>query len=202
VSIDWGEWQWDAWSDGLSGYAPEVRDFFQDHRRRFGIGFDEGWQALVRALGSHQPQVIVSTQDFRRVAPLVGAFTIERVLALGRAARGRHARPELDTSFVSPGNETEEMIAGLWCDALGLEAVGVHDNFFELGGNSLMGVELVARTCRLLERDPVPPHVLYLAPTVKGLAELVTDGDRQEWVDDRRERGASRREHLRRRRTT
>lgn len=101
---------------------------------------------------------------------------------------------------MAPSNETEEIIAGLWCEALGLTEVGVDDNFFELGGNSLLGVELIARTCRQLERDPMPPHVLYLAPTVSGFAALVTGEQREEWVDDRRERGASRRENLRRRR--
>jgi acyl transferase domain-containing protein/acyl carrier protein len=200
VSVDWSEWEWNAWADGLGGYAPAVREFFEDHRRRFGISFDEGWQALRRALAARQPQVVVSTQDFRRVAELAGRFTIASVLAVGRESGERHARPDLDTPYVAAGTDTERLIAELWCEGLGLAEVGIHDNFFELGGNSLLGVELVARTCRQLEREAVPPHVLYLAPTVSGLAQLVTGEQRDEWVDDRRERGASRRDNQRRRR--
>jgi len=76
----------------------------------------------------------------------------------------------------------------------------VHDNFFELGGSSLLGVDLVARLRRELRHDALAPHVLYLAPTVHALARLV-DGDDIGRADDRRERGAQRRQSLRRRRT-
>ena len=95
-------------------------------------------------------------------------------------------------SLIPRSNETGEIIAGLRCEALGLTEVGVHDNCFELGGNSLLGVELIARTCRQLERPPDGAACSLLAPTVSGFAQLVTGEQREEWVDDRRERGASR----------
>jgi hypothetical protein len=201
VSIDWGEWQWNAWSTGLSGYDPETRRFFEDNRKRFGIAPEEGWHAFQAALASGQPQVVVSTQDFRALSAISGKFTVDTVLGLGRKGRARHARPDLATAYEAPATDVQRTIAALWCEALGLTEVGVHDNFFELGGNSLLGVDLVARICRDLDVPTLAPHVLYLAPSVGALAEAVTGAAQVEWVDDRRERGELRRQHLRERRT-
>jgi acyl transferase domain-containing protein len=201
VSIGWGEWQWNAWAQGLSGYAPEARAFFEENRRRFGISFDEGWQAFLRVLRSGQRHVLVSTQDFAEIVRLSPQFSVANVLELGAGTRVKHARPELGTPFVAPRTGPEKVIAGLWADALGLVEVGSQDNFFELGGNSLLGVDLVARVCRELGHAGLPPHVLYLAPTVRELAEVASGSEQREWVDDRRDRGAMRREGMRRRRS-
>ncbi|HEX8353302.1 MAG TPA: amino acid adenylation domain-containing protein, partial [Pyrinomonadaceae bacterium] len=38
----------------------------------------------------------------------------------------------------APRNILEELVAGLWCEVLGLASVGVEDNFFDLGGHSLL----------------------------------------------------------------
>ena len=53
-----------------------------------------------------------------------------------------HPRPDLSSDYVVPGNPTEETIAGIWQELLGVEKVGIHDNFFELGGHSLLATSL------------------------------------------------------------
>jgi len=50
VAIDWGEWQWNAWEAGLTGYDMAAQTFFRAHRQEFGISFDEGAEALKRGL--------------------------------------------------------------------------------------------------------------------------------------------------------
>ncbi len=40
--------------------------------------------------------------------------------------------------------ETEQRLAALWSDILGVENIGRNDNFFDLGGHSLMAARLVA----------------------------------------------------------
>ncbi|MFL6332078.1 MAG: amino acid adenylation domain-containing protein [Pyrinomonadaceae bacterium] len=56
-----------------------------------------------------------------------------------------HARDEAADSFVAPRDETEELLAGIWSQVLGIERVGVHDNFLELGGDSILSIQITAR---------------------------------------------------------
>nr|BBH90794.1 hypothetical protein KTC_55450 [Thermosporothrix sp. COM3] len=55
------------------------------------------------------------------------------------------ARPELEAEFVPPRTATEEKLAQIWTEVLGLEKVGVHDNYFDLGGASIQSLEMIAR---------------------------------------------------------
>ncbi|RKG94728.1 amino acid adenylation domain-containing protein, partial [Corallococcus sp. CA053C] len=54
-------------------------------------------------------------------------------------------RPSLSEGYVAPSNELERLLCVVWCDALGLDQVGVDDNFFELGGDSIRSLRVVAR---------------------------------------------------------
>jgi alpha-ketoglutarate-dependent taurine dioxygenase len=49
------------------------------------------------------------------------------------------------TAYEAPQGETEQMLAALWQELLGVERVGRHDHFFELGGHSLLAVQLCVR---------------------------------------------------------
>ncbi|ALN80262.1 non-ribosomal peptide synthetase [Lysobacter antibioticus] len=63
----------------------------------------------------------------------------------------RKALPSPDQSalasreYEAPLGETEQAIAGVWQDLLGIERVGRHDHFFELGGHSLLVISLIER---------------------------------------------------------
>src|SRR6202021_392753 len=56
-----------------------------------------------------------------------------------------HRRPDLSSDYIVPGNSTEQAIADIWQEFLGVDNVGIHDNFFELGGHSLLATRLVER---------------------------------------------------------
>ncbi|MBT2230339.1 type I polyketide synthase [Nonomuraea sp. NEAU-A123] len=175
LAIDWGEWTWNAWEEGLAGYDGALQQFFRDNRARVGIDFEDGWRALLRALASGEPRVVVSTQDFPTVVLGSSRFNLEAVTspAISSATGERHPRPELVTPYQEPSGSAEEQIAGIWCDSLKLDRVGVLDNFFELGGNSLLGVSIVAAMRRAFELDELPPHILYEAPTVSALGQTI-----------------------------
>ncbi|WP_405773937.1 SDR family NAD(P)-dependent oxidoreductase [Streptomyces sp. NBC_01538] len=200
VAVGWGEWQWNAWEAGLAGYDPEVREYFRDTRRKFGIGFDEGWRALKRVLSLNEPHLIVNTQDFAVMARNATRFNVE---AIGNARDtwlegARHPRPDLLNPYVAPSGETETAIAEVWAQMLGLEQVGADDSFFALGGNSLTGMEVMARIRRRLDIEDLPPHVLYEAPTVGALARHVTGATEQDSSAQESERGRQRRSGLKR----
>ncbi|MEU7748182.1 SDR family NAD(P)-dependent oxidoreductase [Nonomuraea sp. NPDC049158] len=175
VSIGWGEWQWNGWEAGLDGYEPVLREFYRQHRERFGIDFDQGWRCLLRALERPDPYVVVSTQDFSAQVAGSRNYTIEDVQTAATRGRGeaRHARPDLSTPYLAPQTKTEIVIAEIWGEALGVDQVGVHDSFFDLGGNSLIGVGIIAAIRRVLELDRLPAHVIYQSPTVGTLAAAV-----------------------------
>ncbi|AEW99625.1 type I polyketide synthase [Streptantibioticus cattleyicolor] len=210
VAIGWGEWTWNAWEAGLAGYDAEVRAFFRENRARFGIGFDEGWRALLRALTQDEPYVVVNTQDFAQYVRISRDFTVDAVggARVARLEGGRHPRPDLVTPYVLPAGPTQRAIAEVWSDLLGVENVGADDNFFDLGGSSLIGMEVMARVRRRLGVEDLAPHVLYEAPTVASLARFlaaagaVADGEAQPAGtadgDDERARGEQRRRVLRR----
>jgi amino acid adenylation domain-containing protein len=44
-----------------------------------------------------------------------------------------------------PASPLEELIAGVWCDVLGLREVGADRDFFDLGGHSLLAMRVLAR---------------------------------------------------------
>ncbi|ALF53427.1 beta-ketoacyl synthase [Nostoc piscinale CENA21] len=56
-----------------------------------------------------------------------------------------YSRPNLPNSYVAPRDATEQKIAGIWQELLGVKEVGIHDNFFELGGDSLIAVQVLSR---------------------------------------------------------
>ncbi|WP_267715823.1 type I polyketide synthase [Streptomyces sp. CoH17] len=179
VAIGWGEWTWNAWEAGLAGYDNEVQTFFRENRARFGIGFDEGWRALQRALTQDEPYLVVNTQDFAQYVRISRDFTVDAVggARLSKLEGSRHPRPDLVTPYVPPAGTTQQAIAEVWSDLLGIESVGADDNFFELGGSSLIGMEVMARIRRRLGVADLAPHTLYEAPTVAALARfLVTAG--------------------------
>ncbi len=84
------------------------------------------------------------------------------------------ARRELEKDFVAPRNDSEETIAAIWREVLGLDRVGVTENFFVLGGHSLLLPQVVHRLRAAFELD-VPLRALFDEPTVEGLAITVEE---------------------------
>ncbi|MEH6546038.1 MAG: MupA/Atu3671 family FMN-dependent luciferase-like monooxygenase, partial [Sneathiella sp.] len=57
----------------------------------------------------------------------------------------RQSQPQSIVSAETQTNDTEVLIAKIWCEALGLAEVSVTDNFFDLGGHSLLVIQVQRR---------------------------------------------------------
>ncbi|RYZ31782.1 MAG: hypothetical protein EOO72_16310, partial [Myxococcaceae bacterium] len=92
----------------------------------------------------------------------------------GGGASGKHPRPPLANAFVAPRDETEEKVAALWQDLLGVESVGITDNFFELGGHSLLGVQLLSRIREAFQVE-LSMRALFESPTVEVMTVAIVE---------------------------
>ncbi|MFI0479419.1 amino acid adenylation domain-containing protein [Actinomadura sp. 9N215] len=100
--------------------------------------------------------------------PLTPAGKIDRA-ALPDPDPGR---PDLDAPYVAPSTPTEDLLAGIWAEVLGVDRVGAHDTFFELGGDSLLAMQVIARVRRVFGVE-LPLSVLFDQRTVRGVATAV-----------------------------
>ncbi len=77
------------------------------------------------------------------------------------------------SAFVAPRTPTETIIAGIWCDVLGVERVGVDDNFFHLGGHSLLAARVVTQVRERFSME-LSVRALFEHSTLALFAEHVT----------------------------
>ncbi|HYR09574.1 MAG TPA: amino acid adenylation domain-containing protein, partial [Longimicrobium sp.] len=94
----------------------------------------------------------------------------------------RRALPEPDLSgdadaYVAPRTPTEEIVADVWAELLGVDRVGARDGFFALGGHSLLGTRVVSRIRDRLGAE-VPLAALFEAPRLDAFAARVDDAVR------------------------
>ncbi|MGS0743754.1 amino acid adenylation domain-containing protein [Glaciimonas sp. GG7] len=72
----------------------------------------------------------------------------------------------------APMTQTEQKIAAIWGDVLGVAAIGRSDNFFALGGHSLLAMQVMSRL-RSEFQISVPLRRLFDVATLAGFAQTV-----------------------------
>lgn len=80
--------------------------------------------------------------------------------------------PDSKIGYVAPRTDIESLVAQIWAENLGLDAVGVYDDFFELGGHSMMAIQVLNQ----LERETgkrLPLASLFEHSTVESMAMML-----------------------------
>nr|WP_269746796.1 phosphopantetheine-binding protein [Methylosarcina fibrata] len=111
-----------------------------------------------------------------------------RLDSLPKTANGKLDRKALPAAswqgqtFRAPQSATEQNLAAIWQDLLGVEQVGLDDNFFQLGGHSLLATRMVARIREIMNINLGLASV-FETKCLAELAALVGQADDSE-VDD------------------
>ena len=166
---------------------PEVRECAVVARSEGAGGPLQLIAYLVPAAGAAPPSTAALRRYLRGSLP--DFMLPAQVVALDRlplTARGKldvralpapaGMRGDLAAGYLAPRDAVEELLAGIWCELLGLDRVGVEDNFFDLGGHSLLATQVAARAREALGVE-LPLISLFEAPTIAALAALVRQSE-------------------------
>jgi amino acid adenylation domain-containing protein len=117
---------------------------------------------------------------------LPGAFVqLEQLPLTPNGKLDRQALPAPDQQAVAareykaPQGDTEQAIAAIWQELLGLECIGRNDHFFDLGGHSLLAVQMIARLRKVLGVD-VALRDLFVHAHLQALAQFAARAERAE----------------------
>ncbi len=71
----------------------------------------------------------------------------------------------------APSNETERLVADVWCEALNIPSVDIDQDFYDLGGDSILAIRIATALQR--HGHEVSVRDIFRKPTVAGLALLL-----------------------------
>ena len=161
---------------GLKTRMPDELQGWLEKELRDGITSREGLD-VFRRLMSYPDwiQMVVSTRDLQSRIDLwiKREFIQEKERAIEEtASKPKYSRPNLNTPFEEPENETEKQLAGIWGRLFGIDQIGREDNFYELGGHSLLATTLVTQIKKEMDSNLSIRDVLD-NPTIAELACVI-----------------------------
>ncbi len=177
----------------IRGYRVEPREVAAVLARQPGVaaaevivGEGEKGRAQLQAYVVRQADARVDVSACREALSAVlpdymvpATLTVLDALPLtpnGKVDRRRLPSPHLTTSddrpFEAPQTETEQFMAAVWSDVLGVPQVGRQDDFFALGGDSILCLKLVARARKRAMK--LTPKQVFEHRTLAALAASVS----------------------------
>ncbi|WP_329440762.1 SDR family NAD(P)-dependent oxidoreductase [Streptomyces sp. NBC_01426] len=166
---------WDMWASVGMASDAEVPADLRALQERMLAG------ALTPAQGTRAFAALLEGPGGQSVVARAGAEVADdgtlRLTAEPAAARPSNTllpRPELATAYTAPGTPTEERLAEIYGEMLGIDRVGIHDDFLDLGGHSLLAAQVVARLRAEFGVD-VPARAFFEGGRVADLAVDIED---------------------------
>ena len=126
---------------------------------------------LKKYAGSQLPEYMLPARIVTMDAlPLTSSGKIDRrSLPLPESISGQI---RATAAGVAPESEIESRLLEIFQEVLGEPSIGVTDSFFDYGGYSLLTARLFSRIYRALGQK-LPISLLFDAPTVRGLAQII-----------------------------
>ncbi|WP_225409748.1 non-ribosomal peptide synthetase/type I polyketide synthase [Stigmatella hybrida] len=106
------------------------------------------------------------------VLPRTPNGKVDRAALLPAAEAAQRRGTDSASPALMPRTPTQEILAGLWKQLLGVERVGIRDSFFALGGHSLLATQAVSRVRAALGVN-LPLRELFAHPTVEALSARI-----------------------------
>jgi acyl transferase domain-containing protein len=181
------------------GSGSDLDDLVAAVGRLWAAGAEIDWERFQG--GARRHRVTLPTYPFERRRfwidginridpPSAPSLFAEPIVDTGTATEslpptgGRKApRPELAAPYVTPRNDLEAQIAGIWEELFGIEPIGADDNFLELGGHSLLAIQIMTHLRSALDVE-LSVTALFETPTVAGLARVIAKSRGEETEED------------------
>jgi amino acid adenylation domain-containing protein len=150
------------------------------------FGNEAGGDGQLTAYVERTPGYVVTSEELRDFLRtrlpdhMIPAACVVRD-ELPRTPQGKIDRQGLNTlaplfengeEYVAPRNETEQKVAELWSQLLGIDRVSANQSFFDLGGHSLLAMQFITRVRQAWQVE-LPVRALFKSPTVTGVAETI-----------------------------
>ena len=141
-----------------------------------------GGNYLIAYFTSRQPGTETDLRKYLS-ALLPGSMIPSYFVALERMPLTPHGKIDVKAfpepgakearEIVTPGDEIESFLTGVWQQVLDNRKISIYDNFFHIGGNSL----LIMKTKAMLaaEYPGVTVMALFTYPTISALAQFIRD---------------------------
>ena len=171
ISINWDRWQ----QVGIAKIAEKQHEKLTGKKMTGGISRQEALEIFDYILAEPLPQLAVSAYDLPFMIKQAYAFKASSFMEGiegDTPTKIKRKRPDLDSEYVPPSNDTEKQLMEIWKDILGIEKIGINDNFIDLGGHSLRATLLVSRIHKILNQEITLKQV-FDNPTIAGIAHVL-----------------------------
>ncbi|MEU6670089.1 SDR family NAD(P)-dependent oxidoreductase [Streptomyces sp. NPDC046727] len=168
IAVDWDMWG-EAGMARRAQVPADLRDF-QQTMLAGALTTEQATRAFAALLQGPGGRAVVA----RAGTPVAADGTLAFAPAQAPRLTARQPRPELSTAYTAPRTSTEQWLAEVYAELLGVEQVGVHDDFLELGGHSLLAARIVARLRAEFDVE-VPARVFFEGGRVSDLAAEIEE---------------------------
>jgi len=150
--------------------AKRLVAFYTARAHRMEEGAEPTANALREFLASILPEYVIPSFFCRLESiPLSSNGKADR-----RVLEGMDAKPVSETASDTPRTGTEQALAAIWGDVLGLapDTIAGEDDFFHLGGHSLLATRVLSRIKQAFTVD-MPLKALFEHPRLAELAQAI-----------------------------